>query len=254
MRTHRQYREVFHLCFLEWLRRISDPCFFVLKGGITLRFFFQSSRYSEDMDLDVHTIGVETLQKNGYKILKDASFRRVLSTYGIDTLDVNRPSAAKQTETTQRFRVGLVTAAGERLPTKVEFSRRQGDAMAVVHDLVHPDVVRIYGRRAFLFPHYTGPAMCVQKILALAGRSLTQARDAFDLYILFTGGHCDREYVLRHVPQTVLAEADRALASLTYEDYRGQVVPFLEEADQSAYGDQSTWQTIQQSVHAQLTP
>ena len=53
MFSHRQQREVFHFLFLEQLLRISDPHAFVLKGGINLRFFFASSRYSEDMGLDV---------------------------------------------------------------------------------------------------------------------------------------------------------------------------------------------------------
>src|SRR5437868_3541319 len=123
--TDIQRREIFHLLFLEELLRISDPKLYVLKGGVNLRFFFKSPRYSEDMDLDVLAGNVVTLKKNGYKILESGPFKRSLRTYGVTDLELNDPAKAKQTETTQRFRLRLVTEAGERLPTKVEFSRRQ---------------------------------------------------------------------------------------------------------------------------------
>src|SRR5690606_7293806 len=121
MFSERQACEFFHFTFLERLVRISTPGLYVLKGGVNLRFFCGSPRYSEDMDLDVHTtkVAVTTLRKNGYRILKDSAFLRVLRTQGIDTLDINDPTKAKQTETTQRFRVGLVLSSGKRVPTKI---------------------------------------------------------------------------------------------------------------------------------------
>ena len=61
--THRQQREVFHLLFLERLLRLSDPSLYVLKGGLNLRFFFNSPRFSEDMDLDVLGGSVATLEE-----------------------------------------------------------------------------------------------------------------------------------------------------------------------------------------------
>lgn len=70
-----QLREAFHFCFLHRLLQISDIDLYVLKGGVNLRFFFGSPRYSEDMDLDVVAGSVATLKKNGYKILGDAAFR-----------------------------------------------------------------------------------------------------------------------------------------------------------------------------------
>ena len=63
--SHWQQREIFHLLFLEQLLKLSDPNLFVLKGGLNLRFFFNSPRYSEDMDLDVLGGSVATLRKNG---------------------------------------------------------------------------------------------------------------------------------------------------------------------------------------------
>ena len=120
-----QIREVFHFCFLDRLLKLSDPGLYILKGGLNLRFFFNSPRYSEDMDIDVVAGSVATLKKNGYKILQDGAFKRSLRSFDIADIEINDPAKAKQTETTQRFRFGLITPAGHRLPTKVEFSRRK---------------------------------------------------------------------------------------------------------------------------------
>lgn len=72
---------------------------------------------------------------------------------------MNDPRAAKQTETTQRFRVRLVLSSGQRLPTKVEFSRRSVDD-GVVTDRIDPEVARRHNRTAYLCEHYdaTGAA------------------------------------------------------------------------------------------------
>ena len=104
--TDKQQREIFHLLFLERLFRISDPALYALKGGVNLRFFFNSPRYSEDMDLDVFGGSVETLKKNGYKILNDPSLLRMMQTYGIEALKINDP--AKASKLKQRKDLNLV--------------------------------------------------------------------------------------------------------------------------------------------------
>jgi hypothetical protein len=48
-----QQREVFHLEFLRWFGRKLDYRYYALKGGVNMRLFFGSMRYSEDMDLDL---------------------------------------------------------------------------------------------------------------------------------------------------------------------------------------------------------
>ena len=53
MYSDRQKQEIFHFLFLERLLKISDPKLYVIKGGVNLRFFFHSPRYSEDLDIDV---------------------------------------------------------------------------------------------------------------------------------------------------------------------------------------------------------
>ncbi len=63
MLTDSQLREVFHFCFLDRLLKVSTPNLYVLKGGVNLRFFYNSPRYSEDMDLDVLAGNVSTFKK-----------------------------------------------------------------------------------------------------------------------------------------------------------------------------------------------
>lgn len=244
MLSDSQIREVFHFCFLERLLKTSDAGIYVLKGGVNLRFFFKSPRYSEDMDLDVLAGGVETLRKNGYKILGDAAFRRSLRVFGIDDIDINDPHKAKHTGTTQRFRCALVCTSGQRLPTKIEFSRRNRDpADDAVHEYLDADIARGYRKLAYRCRHYSGAVAVVQKIEALAGRAVTQARDVFDLGILIQGGHFTVA-----AKQGVLAKAIDSLMTLAWADYEGQVLEFLDADRRKEYGTREAWESLQLRV------
>jgi predicted nucleotidyltransferase component of viral defense system len=243
--TDKQHREVFHLLFLERLLKISDPRFYALKGGVNLRFFFRSPRYSEDMDLDVFGGSVETLRKNGYKILRDASFLRILQTYGIEKLILNDSAKAKQSETTQRFRFRLVNSNGEAFPTKVEFSRRRSLELSQVETaLIVPEVIQPYKKLSFACQHYHSDYAILQKVQALGGRVETQARDVFDLYILYLAGSI-RPDLIRTL--TTLKERECAivcLLGLNYESYTGQVVEYLEPDGKLRFGSEKAWNDI----------
>ena len=126
-----QTREIFHLEFLRWFGRKAKGEYYALKGGSNLRFFFNSLRYSEDMDIDVQGIKKYTLLDITADILKSLDFANTLKPFGIERVVPPNIAKAKQTETTQRFKVHLVTYSGEDLFTKIEFSRR-GDRKSVV--------------------------------------------------------------------------------------------------------------------------
>ena len=248
-----QIREVFHFFFLDRLLKLSDPGLYILKGGVNLRFFFKSPRYSEDMDIDVVAGAVGTLKKNAYKILQDGAFKRSLRSFDIADIEINDPARSKQTETTQRFRIGLITPAGQRLPTKVEFSRRNdgGDAASEMA-LIDAEIARSYRRLAFRCPHYTGGAAVVQKLRALAGRPVTQARDVFDLATLFRGGHSPPAPWSNLLADGEYAKATERLMGLTWEDYEGQVVEFLDKESRADYGDKHAWDMLQNQVLGQV--
>ncbi len=248
MLTDTQLREVFHFSFLDRLLKISDPDMYVLKGGVNLRFFFHSPRYSEDMDLDVLAGSVDTLRKNGYKILRDGAFKRSLLTYGIADIEVNDPAKAKQTKTTQRFRFGLITTANQRLPTKVEFSRRSNLVDNHVKGMVDPEIARQYHRLSYRCNHYPGEDAVFQKIQALAGRPVTQARDVFDLSLLHAGGYTSSIKSNKNLTKELREKASEALISLTYDDYKGHVVEFIDTNNREHYDSPSAWEQLQETI------
>lgn len=248
--AHRQQREVFHLLFLDRLLKQSDPRLFVLKGDLNLRFFFNSPRYSEDMDLDVLGGSVATLEKNGYRILEDRAFARSMAAFGIVELLVNDPTRAKHTRTTQRFRVRLVTSAGEAWPTKVECSRR-ASAGAFVNEAISPEIVRPYRRVAVHCQHYEGRAAALQKVGALADRAQPQVRDAFDLYLLLLGGHCDID-LAASLDSEVRSRAMESLVSFDYADYQGQVLDYLEPDARTRFTGTERWRELAEAVFGLL--
>lgn len=136
-----QIREIFHHEFLRWFGRKVKADYYALKGGVNLRFFFNSTRYSEDMDLDVHSIAVVKLKDIVMEILQTLSFQDNFRSVGIVKVIPPDIVKAKQTETTQRFKIHLVTSNGEDLFTKIEFSRR-GIKGGVVVQTVLDNILR----------------------------------------------------------------------------------------------------------------
>ena len=119
----RQTVEFFHLVFLRGLvARGEDKALIALKGGCNLRFFFGSIRYSEDIDLDVRVMSKETLKNKVDRLLKSPLITAPLLARRIKVTEVSTP---KQTDTTQRWKLGLdVEGAAVPIRTKIEFSRR----------------------------------------------------------------------------------------------------------------------------------
>jgi hypothetical protein len=92
----------------------------------------------------------------------------------------------------------------------------------------------------------------VQKVRALGGRPVTQARDVFDLAILFRGG-----YSLSAAGSQLLADGEHAkaidcLMGLTWQEYEGQVVEFLEMESRAEYGSKNAWNLLQNLVLSRL--
>ena len=234
--------ELFHLLFLAHLRNRVDPSLYVLKGGCNLRFFFKSVRYSEDIDLDVHTVVKDTLKSQVSKLLASDSFARVLRSRQLEIIDVTAP---KQTDTTQRWKL-RISGAGSALPihTKIEFSRRSGIEKAV-YEQVDPHLTQNYELYPVLCNHYGRESVILQKVAALIHRAETQARDVFDL------DHLLRAPVSIAAPKTLAAELDHGVEnalSLSYSTYKSQVVAFISPEFQEHLGTESAWNQIQERV------
>ena len=240
---------MFHLVFLRALvAKGDDKARIALKGGCNLRFYFGSVRYSEDIDFDVSVIAKDTLENKVERLLRSPMVTAPLKTKGIE---ITEPTAPKQTQTTQRWKLGL-RAAGISVPlrTKVEFSRRNTPAEAAF-ERVDDEVLRPYGLPAFLATHYTLSAAITQKIHALAERTEPQVRDLFDLHLLFARPESER-LALTAVQQTWLPAAIEHALDMSFDEYRSKVVAYLEPAHLELYSDRSAWDLLQDVVIARL--
>jgi len=234
-----QIREVFHLQFLRWFGRKLEGNHYALKGGVNLRFFFNSIRYSEDIDLDIQKVGVERLKKIVMDILLTPGFSDSLQSFGIEKVVAPDMTKAKQTETTQRFKIHLLTQSGEDLFTKIEFSRR-GFKGSEVAESVSTEILRSYKMAPLLVSHYEVVSAVEQKIHALAQRSILQARDIFDLFLL--SSQFDKAQKGRvDVNKTVLKTAHDNIFLFEFSQFRESVAAYLAAEDQKAYSSPAAW-------------
>ncbi len=239
-----QFVEAFHLTLLRVLEAKVDRSWYVVKGGVNLRAWFGSARYSQDMDLDVLRGEVFEWRDRLDGVLAAPALVTQLRALG---LRVTRTSKPKQTETTQRWKIEVeARAVGVPLHTKVELSRRgNGDVHAL--EPVLAEIVRPYGLPAPIAQHYVAAAAIRQKIGALAGRRETQARDVWDLEHLFRTTHADPRPLPEALQSALPAAAERAI-DMPFDDFRGQVVPYLAAEDQELFGTADAWRRIQELV------
>jgi len=241
-----ELREVFHLEFLRWLGRKVKAEYYALKGGVNLRFFFQSMRYSEDMDLDAHGIRKDALLDAVMEILGSASFKAALRPFGIERVIPPDIAKAKQTQTTQRFKVHLITPAGEDLFTKIEFSRR-GFRMGIAVDPVLDNILRSYKLAPLLIPHYDIGSTIEQKLDALIARTVTQARDIFDLYILSPQWKQAKAASMR-IGRSKIDTAREKIFEIDFAQFRDTVISYLSAEDQNTYNKPDIWDEVKLKV------
>ena len=240
--TSLQIREAFHLEFLRWFSQKVGANHYCLKGGVNLRLFCRSIRYSEDMDIDITGVRVEGIQKTVMGILSAKGFTDSLKFLGIERIVPPDMMKAKQTETTQRFKIHLLTLAGEDLFTKIEFSRRGMKGNAIVES-VSASILRSYKMGPLLVSHYEAASAVVQKIHALAQRTVLQARDIFDLFVLssqYDGGGQEN----LSISKAVLKTAYDNIFLVEYLQFRDSVVAYLESHDQKTYSSAEAWDEI----------
>ncbi len=240
--TPKAHVELFHLMFLRQFSMQIETNLYAIKGGCNLRFFFGSVRYSEDLDLDVCTIAQETLENKVNKLLSSAPLLKLLQGCGVTRLEM---TSSKQTSTTQRWKIQLHTEQAE-MPyhTKIEFSRRNEKIKTELAN-VEMKICQTYRLPPMRLSHYGLTEAVTQKVLALAHRSLTQARDIFDLYFLLHLGKPKLSFSLK---KNTVAQAEEALLSISFNDYKSQVVNFLEPEEQAVYRSKEYWATISNEV------
>ena len=240
--TPLQIREVFHLEFLRWFSRKMNAESYSLKGGVNLRLFFQSIRYSEDMDIDITGIRVDKVKKTVMDILSTRGFGDNLKLFGIEKIIPPNITKAKQTETTQRFKIHLLISSGEDLFTKVDISRRGMKGTTIVEP-VSSTILRSYKMGPLLVPHYDTASAVVQKIHALAQRSVLQARDIFDLFVLSSQYTKTRRNTYE-LSKTVLKTAYENIFLVGFPQFRDTVVSYLGSEDQKSYSSPAVWNEV----------
>ncbi|MGB4520328.1 MAG: nucleotidyl transferase AbiEii/AbiGii toxin family protein [Candidatus Omnitrophota bacterium] len=244
--TPLQMRELFHIEFLRWFSRKVKSAHYAVKGGVNIRLFFGSVRYSEDMDLDVSGVSVHALKDTVTLILNTPSFTESLRPFGIKGVVPPDMAKAKQTDTTQRFKVHLLTAAGEDLFTKVEFSRRGFGGKVIVESV--PDLIlRPYKLAPLLVPHYDAGSAITQKISALGLRTVLQARDIFDLFVLHSQ-IAQTSGLLGVISNDLLKKARERVFEVKFELFRDSVVEYLSLDDQNSYSNASAWEEVKLTV------
>lgn len=240
-----QVVELFHVAFLDVLSSRLDPTRYVLKGGANLRYFFESLRYSEDIDFDINRVEPWRLEEKIDGVLAAVPLRALLRVGGLEVAEFSKP---KQTKTTQRWKVAIdVSGRSEPVRTKIEFSNRNGERRYRLEP-VPSRIVAPYALRSPSVQHYIEDAPAEQKVKALAGRSETQARDVFDLDLLLRRrtlqpGSLD--------PHLLADAADRAL-QLPFAAFRDQVLPFLDPDVVELYDTEAAWEQMQTFVVEKL--
>ena len=245
-------RELVHLLILRELAGIRRGTGITVKGGVNLRLFFGSVRYSEDMDLDGTQQASEAIRSWLKSMFENTVFTRRLQGLGVRELDPGE-GPNKDTETTFRYKFGVVGAGGIRYPTKVEVSfRDRHTADKAILEPPPPEILRTCGMDALEVRHYVREAAVRQKIEALAGRREAQARDVFDLHMLVPDQSLDElvDFLAKATANARLREAHERALAITYAEYEGQVFEFLGDNARSRYGTQDAWDEMRLRVAA----
>ncbi len=245
-------REAVHVLLLKELARIGDGDSVILKGGVNLRLFFASIRYSEDLDLDGEPEFSAAIRAAIRRIFEDRGFLSSLRSLGLRGLDPGE-GVNKDTDTVFRHKFHVIGRGDIRYPTKVEVSFRP----RFEHDIVLTERVRsgfaeayVGSEASFRVSHYNLTAAVRQKVEALAGRTVVQARDVFDLHVLGLtepGGELVT-HVGQHVEPGTLDLAAQRTYEITFEEFEGQVVEFLAEEARVTYGTREAWDEVRLRV------
>jgi len=241
--TLRQYVELFHLLFLSQLVQKLDKKLYALKGGCNMKFFFKSPRYSEDIDLDVQSIPVDVLRNKVNNILNSRPFTDILQ---VRNIEIEHITEHKQTETTQRWKLGLTVPYTEKpLPTKIEFSRR-GLENPIKFESISPEIIRTFELSPIMANHYPAEITCQQKLRAIISRTTPQARDIFDLYLLLA--YRVEKVDLPEDLRSNLNKAKERILSMGFSVFKSQVISYLEPGDQLRFESEEAWDNIRLRV------
>lgn len=242
--------ERFHMALLQVMPQHLPTADYVVKGGANLRLFMESVRRSEGIDLDYVGAKQWALRERMDKVLTSPALESLLAVHRMRIESVN-PS--KTTDTTGRWKLQL-SGPGVHVNSKIEFSTRANRPLFEVSP-VSLRLAAAAGMRPALACHYVPLGAAEQKVAALALRSLTQARDIFDLDFLVTRYPTDTKAA--QLAEDLILAARRQLFQVSYADYRELVVPFLDPDFVTMFASEADWDRMVLTVDgylAGLTP
>jgi predicted nucleotidyltransferase component of viral defense system len=247
-RSDAQVIEVFHLLLMQVLTAHSRD-WFILKGGANLRYYFDSVRYSNDIDLDFFGREGSYVTRSVDAALTGTPFKVLLGQQGLVVAESTKP---KQTETTRRWKFGVARQdeTKDLIRTKVEFSNRGITSDDILYETIPSQIVDPYAIRPATLSHYGFLAALEQKIAALALRSETKARDIFDLELLLrrrrAGG------VTRGLDVSLATQAAQKASEVSYASFRSEVIPFLDPDMAVLYEGVDNWEWMRESVSHEI--
>jgi hypothetical protein len=240
-----EVREAFHCLLLAHLPAAyrtgtnGQPAPLRLKGGVNLRLFHGSVRFSEDVDFDIPRERGRAFLAHLTKTLKDPAFLRALLPFGIRNVTLSELDGGQLNSSGFKQKVQL-DVGGVPLPTKVEASYREETRPDEAEDreiggiflpqyLSDPKARYI---RPVIVAAYPAPVAIWQKALALSRRDPPQTRDAYDLdFLLRTVPPHDRAAGEQLVRERMTAEQLDSAAGFaevfTKNMFEAQVVEYL---------------------------
>jgi len=105
-------------------------------------------------------------------------------------------------------------------------------------------VLRPYKLAPLILPHYNIRATIVQKINAIASRSVTQARDIYDLFILNSQYTDSDKGEAEITDREKLRMAYDNLFAVNFEQFRDSVVSYLPPEEQVIYNNEPSWDEV----------
>jgi predicted nucleotidyltransferase component of viral defense system len=255
MLTELEIREAFHCVLLahlpaDYRAPVGGEAPLRLKGGVNLRLFHGSPRYSEDIDFDLSPVrGPRFVEHLRRLLLNPGPFKRHLLGLGIQGLDVSEFDGGDG-GFKQKLRV-IVGGVGHH--TKVEVSYGEETAPAEARISAIPDS---FAKRYRLPPNtmiaaYPDRTALWQKVLALSRRTHPQTRDVFDIHHL---RRADRGEVLNAAVDLIRARmkpdqvesAANATIEFTALQFQGQTAAYLPDGIRN--DAIAEWPGVQQEV------
>lgn len=239
--------EGFQATFLEVATATLPIAEYVAKGGVNMRFFFASVRNSKDMDFDYVGERFHAWEDRVNAVFDGRALDRLLGLRGIRITGLNR--LKKQTHVTRRWTLRLASATVADASSKIEFSARsaaKGGTSDRETATVDAELARSLGMGRVALQHYVPHAAIAQKVAALRQRTHTEPRDIFDL-----------DHLIRRFPDALAAAPIRAdeledavtrARALSFDDYEGAVVPYLDEEMRPILGSAEAWEALRARV------